>query len=125
MDDNLKLTAKEEEVMNFFWEKGALFVREILCFYDDPRPHFNTISTIVRGLEDKGLLSHKPYGNSYQYFAAISRKDYGNGKLKTIINKYYNSSVMSVVSGLVESEEISIDELRKLIGEVGKGKGSK
>ena len=49
-----KLTAKEEELMLFFWEKGALFVREILDFYLDPKPHFNTLSTIIRGLEKKG-----------------------------------------------------------------------
>ena len=48
------LTAKEEEIMGFFWEKGPLFVKEILAFYDDPKPHFNTLSTIVRGLEEKG-----------------------------------------------------------------------
>ena len=52
------LTAKEEEIMGFFWEKGPLFVKEMLAFYEEPKPHFNTLSTIVRGLEDKGFLSH-------------------------------------------------------------------
>ena len=47
------LTAKEEEIMGFFWEKGPLFVKEMLAFYEDPKPHFNTLSTIVRGLEEK------------------------------------------------------------------------
>ena len=67
--DNLKITAKEEEIMNHFWDKGALFVRELLDLYGEPKPHFNTLSTIVRGLEDKGLIAHKPYGNTYQYYA--------------------------------------------------------
>lgn len=53
-----KLTAKEEEVLDFFWKKGPLYVREIVELYDDPKPHFNTISTIVRALEEKGYLSH-------------------------------------------------------------------
>ena len=54
-----KLTAKEEEIMGFFWEKGPLFVRQLLEFYKEPRPHFNTLSTIVRGLEEKGFpVSH-------------------------------------------------------------------
>lgn len=52
------LTAKEEEIMGFFWEKGPLFVKEMLAFYEEPKPHFNTLSTIVRGLEDKGFLAH-------------------------------------------------------------------
>ena len=69
------LTAKEEEIMGFFWEKGPLFVKEMLAFYDDPKPHFNTLSTIVRGLEEKGYLSHKAYGNTYQYYATVSRDD--------------------------------------------------
>jgi len=56
-----RLTAKEEEIMGFFWEKGPLFVKEILAFYDEPRPHFNTLSTIVRGLEEKGFLAHHTY----------------------------------------------------------------
>lgn len=56
------LTAKEEEIMGFFWEKGPLFVKEMLAFYEEPKPHFNTLSTIVRGLEDKGFLAHYTLG---------------------------------------------------------------
>lgn len=56
------LTAKEEEIMGFFWEKGPLFVKEMLAFYEEPKPHFNTLSTIVRGLEDKGFLAHQLLG---------------------------------------------------------------
>ena len=66
------LTAKEEEIMGFFWEKGPLFVKEMLAFYEEPKPHFNTLSTIVRGLEDKGFLAHKTYGNTYQYYAVVN-----------------------------------------------------
>ena len=60
------LTAKEEEIMGYFWEKGPLFVKQLLEFYDEPRPHFNTLSTIVRGLEEKGFLHHEVFGNTYQ-----------------------------------------------------------
>ena len=56
------LTSKEEEIMGFFWEKGPLFVKQMLAFYEDPKPHFNTLSTIVRGLEEKGYLAHEVYG---------------------------------------------------------------
>ena len=66
------LTSKEEEIMNYFWHKGPLFVKELLDFYDEPKPHFNTLSTIVRGLEEKGYVSHKAYGKTYQYFAVVS-----------------------------------------------------
>jgi len=113
-----KLTAKEEELMCFFWEKGELFVKDILDFYDEPRPHFNTLSTIVRGLEDKGFLYHKTYGNTYQYYAIISKEEYSRGTLKNVINKYFGNSYLHAVSALVKSENISVDDLKKLIIEV-------
>lgn len=59
-----RLTAKEEEIMGWFWQKGPLFVKELLEYYEEPKPHFNTLSTIVRGLEEKGFLAHKNFGNS-------------------------------------------------------------
>jgi Predicted transcriptional regulator len=113
-----KLTAKEEELMHFFWEKGALFVKDILDFYDEPKPHFNTLSTIVRGLEDKGFLSHKTYGNTYQYFAIINKEQYSQGTLRNVVNKYFDNSYLHAVSALVKSENISIDDLKQLISEV-------
>lgn len=113
-----KLTVKEEELMSFFWEKGALFVKEMLEFYSEPKPHFNTLSTIVRGLEDKGFLSHKTYGNTYQYYAIINQEEYSRGTLTNVISKYFGNSYLHAVSALVKSENITIDELKQLISEV-------
>ena len=59
-----ELTRKEEEIMNFFWAHGPLYVKDILEFYDDPKPHFNTVSTIVRGLEEKGFEAHEAHGTT-------------------------------------------------------------
>lgn len=115
-----KLTGKEEEIMNLFWEKGELFVRELLESYDPPKPHFNTLSTIVRGLEEKGFLDHKSYGNTYQYFAIISMEEYKNSALKSVVNKYFQNSYLGVVSSLIEEEKISLEELKKLILKVEK-----
>ncbi|NDV81198.1 BlaI/MecI/CopY family transcriptional regulator [Bacteroides sp. 51] len=112
------LTTKEEELMGFFWEKGPLFVKEMLAFYDEPKPHFNTLSTIVRGLEEKGYLDHKTYGNTYQYCAIVSEEDFRKGTLKNVISKYFNNSYLSAVSSLVKEEDISLDDLKKLIEEV-------
>jgi len=119
------LTAKEEELMGFFWEKGPLFVKEMLAFYDEPKPHFNTLSTIVRGLEEKGYLNHKTFGNTYQYHAIVSEEDFRKGTLKNVISKYFNNSYLSAVSSLVKEEDISLDELRKLIDEVERTHQSK
>lgn len=112
------LTAKEEEIMGFFWEKGPLFVKEILAFYDDPKPHFNTLSTIVRGLEEKGYLAHEAFGNTYRYFATVTQDEFRSKTLKGVISKYFNNSYLSAVSTLVKKEEISVEELKQLIQEV-------
>ncbi|MDR1096681.1 MAG: BlaI/MecI/CopY family transcriptional regulator, partial [Tannerella sp.] len=113
-----KLTVKEEELMDFFWEKGALFVKDMLDFYTEPKPHFNTLSTIVRGLEEKGFLSHKAYGNTYRYYAIISHDEYSRGTLTNVVSKYFGNSYLHAVSALVKSENITIDELKQLIREV-------
>lgn len=115
-----RLTAKEEEIMGFFWEKGPLFVKELLALYAEPKPHFNTLSTIVRGLEEKGYLRHRAFGNTYQYYAVVSRADFSTRTLKQVISKYFQNSYLSVVSSLVKEEEISVDELKELIKEVEK-----
>lgn len=116
-----KLTTKEEEAMNLFWEKGPLCVREMLEFYDEPRPHFNTLSTVVRTLEDAGFVGHQAEGKSYRYFARVSRADYSQSTLQRVISKYFNNSCFSLVSALVKKEELSVDELKALIAEVEKG----
>ncbi len=112
------LTAKEEEIMGFFWEKGPLFVKEMLAFYEEPKPHFNTLSTIVRGLEDKGFLAHFTFGNTYQYYAIVSEEVFRKGTLRNVVSKYFNISYLSAVSSLVMEENISLEELKQLIAEV-------
>ena len=99
-----------------------MFVKELLEFYDEPRPHFNTLSTIVRGLEEKGYLAHKAYGNTYQYYAVVSRDDFSRRTLKGVISKYFNNSYLGAVSSLVKEEDISLEELKKLIEKVEKGR---
>lgn len=83
------LTAKEEEIMGFFWEKGPMFVKQLVELYEEPRPHFNTLSTIVRGLEDKGYLSHTAFGNTYQYHAVVSEEEF---RRKTCVESSPNIS---------------------------------
>lgn len=116
---NIKeLTSKEEEIMSFFWEEGKLFVKQIVEKYDDPKPHFNTISTYVRALEEKGFLSHESFGSSYQYFPIISKEDYHNRTLKNVVKKYFGNSYLNVVNTFIKSENLSVDEIRKLLDDI-------
>lgn len=113
-----KLTPKEEEIMDYFWEKGPLFVKELRSFYAEPRPHFNTLSTIVRGLEEKGYVSHENLGKTYRYFALVSQAEFKQRTLKGLISKYFNNSYLRMVSTLVKEEDISVSDLKQLIQEV-------
>lgn len=107
--------------MGFFWKEGPMFVKQLLEFYAEPKPHFNTLSTIVRGLEEKGFLSHHTFGNTYQYYAAVSEEEYSKGTLKNVVAKYFNNSYLGVVSSLIREEDLSVDELRQLLDEVEHG----
>ena len=117
-----ELTAKEEEAMEIFWEHGAQFVKDMLAFYPDPKPHFNTLSTVVRGLEEKGFVGHESVGVSYRYFALVSAEQYHKRTLSNVIGRYFRGSYLSAVSALVKEEHISVEELRQLIEDVEKQK---
>lgn len=113
------LTVKEEEIMNHFWTNGEMHIRELLTLYDEPKPHFNTLSTLVHILEEKGFLSHRAVSTRcFKYFAKISRKEYGSGSLTSVIDKLFGRSYLGAVSTLVSEEKISVDELKELIKQI-------
>ncbi len=116
-----KLTRKEEEIMELFWENGPMYVKQLMALYPEPRPHFNTLSTFVRGLEEKGFVGHETFGNTFRYFAAVSREDFKQRTLVGVIRKYFNNSYLGAVSSLVQEEKISLDELKALIRQVEEG----
>lgn len=116
-----KLARREEEIMEYLWENGPMFVKEIVMLYSEPRPHFNTMSTVVRNLETLGYVGHNAFGSTYQYYALVSRDEYRKMTLRGVVDKYFGNSYMSVVSSLVQEEEISLDELKELIRMVEEG----
>jgi len=117
-----RLTAKEKEIMDLLWQHGPMFVKELLEYYDEPKPHFNTVSTTVRILEKKGFLGHKQFGTSFQYFPTISEREYGRSSLGGIIRDYFEDSYLSAVSSFVKEEKISVDELKNLIAQIENSK---
>ena len=106
--------------MDLYWQYGPMFVRELQEHYDEPRPHFNTLSTIVRILEREGYLDHKQYGNTYQYFPVVSEEEYGRSSIAGVIKNYFNDSYLSAVSSFVKEEKISLEELKDLIEQIEK-----
>ncbi len=113
-----RLTAKEEEIMRMFWEHGPMFVRDLLAFYADPKPHYNTVSTLVRGLEEKGFVGYRAYGNTYQYYPLVSADAYKRSALRNVVSRYYDNSFLNVVSTFVEENDMSLDELKALISRI-------
>ena len=113
-----KLAAKEEEVMTLFWQYGDMFIRDLLNYYDDPKPHYNTVATQVKFLEEKKFLGRRPMGNTYQYYTLISEKEYKGSALSSVISQYFNNSYTSVVSHFIEEEAMDLDELKALINQI-------
>ena len=113
-----RLTSKEEEILGYFWAKGPLFVRELLDLQVEPKPHYNTLSTIVRTLEEKGYIGYKVFGNTHQYYALISEDEYRKKTLKQVVDKYFDNSYTRVVSTLIEEEALTLDELQELIQQI-------
>jgi BlaI family penicillinase repressor len=110
-----KLTNKEEEVMQILWKLEKAFVKEMLEEFQDEKPHYNTLSTIIRILEDKGFVSHKSFGNTHQYFPLISKEEYTKKFMSNAIENYFNNSYKSMVSMFAKEEKISADDLREIL----------
>lgn len=113
-----QLTDKEEALMRMFWTRGPLFVKEIVQLHDEPRPHFNTVSTFVRLLEEKGFVAHESFGKTYRYYPLVSEEEYGRTNLRNVISRYFNNSLSSVVSALFKDENLSDEEIVSLIRQV-------
>ncbi|MBD5369814.1 MAG: BlaI/MecI/CopY family transcriptional regulator [Bacteroides sp.] len=111
-----KLTEKESVIMRLLWEHGAMSVAQMLEHYSEPRPHFNTVSTTVRILEDKGFVGHKAEGNRFFYHAIARQDDFRERTLANLIKDYFGNSYKRAVSALVEEKKISVDDLREIIG---------
>lgn len=110
-----KLTRKEEEVMKILWEINKGFVKDIMELYPDPKPHYNTLSSLVRLLEEKGFVDHKAYGNTHQYFPLIAKQAYRKTFIKDVVKDYFDNSYKQTVSLFIEEENLSKEDLDELI----------
>ena len=117
-----KLTNKEEEIMHILWKLENAFVKDVLAQIKKNKPHYNTLSTIIRNLEDKGYVGHNAFGKTHQYFPIIKKEDYRKGFMSNAIHNYFNSSYKNVVSFFANEEKISVDELKEIIALIEKNK---
>jgi BlaI family penicillinase repressor len=110
-----KLTNKEEEIMQILWKLKKAFVKEVLAEITEEQPHYNTLSTIIRNLEEKGFVSHNAFGNTHQYFPIVKMEDYRKRFMNTAIDTYFDSSYKNMVSFFAKEEKISAEELREIL----------
>ena len=117
-----KLTNKEEEIMKILWKLEKAFVKEILGNIKGDKPHYNTLSTIVRNLQEKGYVDHEAFGNTHRYFPKISKEQYRKRCINSSIVDYYDNSYKSLVSHFAKEEKISVEELKEIIDLIEKKK---
>lgn len=110
-----KLTNKEEEVMKILWKLEKAFVKEILTHIEGDKPHYNTLSTIVRNLQEKGFVDHEAFGNTHRYFPTVPKEQYRKKYISSSIVDYYDNSYKSLVSHFAKEEKISVEELKDII----------
>lgn len=115
-----QLTRAEEQIMQILWKLEKAFVKDILEILPDPKPAYNTVSTIVRILERKGFVGYKAYGKTHEYFPLIDKPEYTKKYMRNFVNNYFSNSYKQMVSFFAREENLSIaemEEMQKLIGE--------
>ena len=110
-----ELTRAELEVMQILWDKGRCLVHDVLAEMPEPKPAYNTVSTVIRVLEKKGFVDHKAYGKTYEYFALIDRDTYTQGFMSSVLNNFFGGSPSRMVSFLSSNKSISMEEADQIM----------
>ena len=113
-----ELTRAEEQLMQILWQLKKGFVKDVMEQLPEPKPAYNTVSTIIRILETKGFVGHTAYGKSHEYYPVISKDEYQNFASDKLLNGYFDNSVKRMFSFFVQKEKINVkeaDEIMKLI----------
>ncbi len=116
------LNHKEEEVMQILWKLKKAFVKEIIEEMPDPKPPYNTVSSIIRKLEAAGLIGHEAFGKTHRYFAILEKQQYRKTAFKSFLSNYFGGSVEQVVSYFVQEEKVSPKELEELVEKIKNAK---
>ena len=121
------LTKAEEQIMQIIWDEKEGFVKDLLQQFPEPRPAYNTVSTIIRILEKKGFVDHRSFGKSHQYYPLLSREQYRNERFSGLMKDYFNNSMKQVLSHFGSSGSLSMneaDEIIKIMEELKKNQAS-
>lgn len=113
-----QLTKAEEQVMQYLWDLQKAFLKDILELFPEPKPHTNTVSTILKVLKDKEFVDYEVFGRQHQYFPLVSKEKYSGKSMKSLVMNYFDGSYKNAVSFLVEKNEMSVEDLEMLLSEL-------
>lgn len=114
------LTKAEEQIMQYLWNLKKGFLKDILELFPEPKPHTNTVSTILKVLKDKGFVDYEVFGRQHEYFPLVTKEQYSGKSMKTLVKNYFKGSYKNAVSFLVEKNEMSVEDLEMLLNELKK-----
>ncbi len=114
MTEMKELTKAEEQIMQILWRLERAMVKDIIEEIPEPKPAYNTVSTIVRILEKKEFVSHKAYGKNYEYYPLVSKDEYKKKFLKSFIKRYFGNSFQEMVSFFATRQDVSLEELEEI-----------
>lgn len=110
-----KLAKREEQIMQVYWDLGKAFIKEVIPHLPDPKPHYNSVATMVKILEEKGFLDHEIVGNVYRYFPVVTREDYQKHDMKDIVRKYFDNSYPRMLAYFAKEQNLSEKELKEIL----------
>jgi BlaI family penicillinase repressor len=118
------LTKAEEQIMQVLWTVGKGFSRDILEALPQPKPHQNTVGTILKILQEKGFVGVEIVGRNHEYYPLVSKEEYSKNSVKSLVKGYFDGSFSNMVSFFVREKNLSVDELEKLLQQVKKTKNN-
>lgn len=114
----LSLTKAEEQLMQYLWKIEKGFLKDLLEVFPEPKPHTNTVSTLLKVLKEKGFVDYTLSGRQHEYFALISQQQYSGKSIRSLVKNYFSGSYTNAVSFLVEKKELSVEDLEMLLNEL-------
>jgi predicted transcriptional regulator len=109
-----ELTRAEEQVMQLLWRIGKGHVNDLLGYFPEPKPAYNTVSTIIRILEKKEFVGHETVGKSHRYFPKVSKRDYARFTMKQMLNGYFSNSYKQMVSFFAREDNLTLKEMEEI-----------
>jgi BlaI family penicillinase repressor len=111
----VKLAKREEQIMQVYWDLEKAFIKEVIPHLPEPQPHYNSVATMVKILEEKGFLDHESIGNVYRYYPIVSREEYQKHAMKDIVSQYFDNSYPRMLAFFAKQQNLSEEELNEIL----------